>query len=347
MSRAWRLPGGGLAAITDVMPRTPFVFAIAPAVAVGAGGARWAMQGSGNVYTAVHKRFYVPDPDLGWRVQAGGPLWLGLEVLGILLAITVGALGAAWLIRRWERKRGTPVRWARAVVGVGGVLPIVVPIFAFATGFGPDAGRETLPAGATAAAPTEGIEGRLALPAGRYQVVAHVGSAITAKVSAGQETFEARFGGGLDGGWEGDPSDLARPFTAAVSVDASSVDTGVDMRTSHAKEKYLAVAKFPRIGLTIEKLVAARQDGPAQIAFRAAARLDFLGEQLPVEVTGNLRVPDRDGRVRLGVGADTPTLLVSADLAITVKGSGLRGSADSFDADRIPITVSLVMTKQP
>ena len=51
--------------------------------------------------------------------------------------------------------------------------------------------------------------------------------------------------------------------------------------------------------------------------------------------------------MRLGVGADTPTLLVSADLAITVKGSGLRGSADSFDADRIPITVSLVMTKQP
>ena len=28
-------------------------------------------------------------------------------------------------------------------------------------------------------------------------------------------------------------------------------------------------------------------------------------------------------------------------------GSGLRGSAASFDADRIPITVSLVMTKQP
>ena len=173
------------------------------------------------------------------------------------------------------------------------------------------------------------------------------GSAITATVSAGQETFEARFAGGLAGGWEGDPGDLTRPFTAAVSVDASTVDTGVDMRTSHAKEKYLAVARFPRIGLTIDKLIAARQDGPAQLAFRAAARLDFLGEQLPVEITGNLRVPDRDGRVRLGVGAETPTLLVSADLAITVKGSGLRGSAASFDSDRIPITVSLVLTKQP
>ena len=54
------------------MPRSPFLLAIAPAVAVGAGAARWALQGSGNVYTAVHKRFYVPDPDLGWRVQPGG-----------------------------------------------------------------------------------------------------------------------------------------------------------------------------------------------------------------------------------------------------------------------------------
>jgi hypothetical protein len=86
------------------MPRSPFLLAIAPAVAVGAGGVRWAMQGSGNVYTAVHKRFYVPDPDLGWRVQAGGPVWLGLEVLAILGAITVGVLGAAWLIRRWGQE---------------------------------------------------------------------------------------------------------------------------------------------------------------------------------------------------------------------------------------------------
>ncbi len=329
------------------MPRSPYLLAIGPAAALGVGAARWGLQGSGNVYTAIHKRFYVPDPDLGWRVQGGGPLWIGLEFLAILAAITVGALGVAWLIRRRERARGTPVRWARWLVGVGGVLPLAVPVFAFTTGFGPDHGREALPEGATAAAPTEGIEGRLPLPAGRYRVIAHAGSAITAKVSAGEETFEARFGGGLDGAWEGDPGNLRTPSTAAVSVDAASVDTGVDMRTTHAKEKYLAVAKFPRIAVTIDKLIAARQDGPAQIAFRAAAHLDFLGETLPIELTGNLRAPDAAGRQRLGVGAETPTLLVSADFAITVSGTGLRGSAKSFDADRIPITVSLVMTKNP
>ena len=321
--------------------------ALAPAVALVAGGVRWLMQGSGNLYTATSKRFYTPDPDLGWRVAKGGPVWLGLEVLAAIAAVTVGTLGVAWLIRRWERKRGTPVGWARAVVGVGSALTLAVPILAFASGFGPANGRESLPSGATAAAPTAGIEGTLAVPAGRYLVVPHDGTAITAKVSAGQETFDARFGRGLDGYLDGDLGDLTKPLAVAVSVDAAVVDTGVDMRSTHAREKYLAAAKFPRIALTIDKLIAARQDGPALVAFRAAASLDFLGEKLPVEVTGNLRVADAAARSRLGFAAADQVLLVSADLAITVKGSGLRGSAASFDDDRIPITVSLVLVRKP
>lgn len=328
------------------MPRTPFVIALGPALALVAGGVRWALQGSGNLYTATAKRFYVPDPDFGWRESSSRPLWLGLEVLAILAAITVGALAVGWLIRRAEKKRGTPVRAARIGFGVAGILPIALPLFAFTTGLGPSGGRETLPVGATAKAPTEGIEGKLALPAGAYAVKPHAGTSITARVTAGKETFDARFASGFEGAWTGDPSDLTRPFTATVSVDASSVDTGVAMRSSHARDEYLYVGKFPRIALTIDKLIAARQDGPAQVAFRAAASLAFMGETLPVEITGNLRAADADARTRLGVG-DAPTLLVSADLAISVKGSGLRSSASSFDTDAIPITVSLVLTKQP
>ena len=77
------------------MARSPYLLAIAPAVALAAGGVRWLLQGSGNLYTATTKRFYTPDPDLGWRVAKGGPLWLGLEVLAILAAVTVGTLGVA------------------------------------------------------------------------------------------------------------------------------------------------------------------------------------------------------------------------------------------------------------
>jgi polyisoprenoid-binding protein YceI len=324
---------------------SPFLIAIGPAIALVAGAARWGLQGSGNVYTAIHKRFYVPDPDLGWRVQPGGPLWLGLEVLAIFAAITAGVVVAGWFIRRRERVRATPLRWARITLGLAGLVTIVLPIWAFATGLGPGNGRESLPEGATAAAPTAGIEGRLALPAGSYRVIAHAGSAITAKVSAGEETFDARFGRGIEGHWDGDPGDLAHAFTATVSVDAAAVDTGVDLRTTHARDKYLAVDRFPRITLTIDRLIAARQDGAAQVAFRAAGHVELRGEALPVEITGNLRVPDGAGRARLGVGADTATLLVNADFAISVKASALRDSAKSFDADRIPISVSLVMTK--
>lgn len=329
------------------MRRSPLLLAIAPAVAFVAAGARWLIQGSGNLYTATSKRFYTPDPDLGWRVAKGGPVWLGLEVVAMLAAVALGTVAVAWLLRRWERRRGAAVGWARAVVGVGAALPLVIPVWAFASGLGPSGGRESLPAGATAAAPTEGIEGRLPAPAGRYVVVDHDGTAITARVSAGKETFDARLGRGFDGAWDGDPGDLTRPMTAAISVDASSVDTGVDMRSDHAREKYLAVGKHPRIGLTIDRLIAARQDGPALVAFRAAATLDFLGDKLPVEVTGNLRAADEAARGRLGFNAADSVLLVNADLGITVSGTALRSSVSSFDADAIPITVSLVLVRKP
>ena len=200
------------------MARSPWLIVVPPVVALAAGAARWLVQGSGNVYTATEKRFYVPDPDLGWRVAPGGPLWLGLEVLAILAAVVVGVAALLWIVRRFERKREKPIVWARGVLAAGGALPIVLPILAFASGLGPASGRETLPEGATAAAPTAGIEGALPLPAGRYQVVAHAGTAITAKVSAGKETFEARFARDITGTLDIDFADLARPIQAEVSA---------------------------------------------------------------------------------------------------------------------------------
>lgn len=327
------------------MPRTPWWIVAPPIAAVAASVARWLIQGSGNVYTATTKRFYVPDPDLEWRVATGGPLWLGLEVIAVMAGVVVGIAAALWLVRRWERKRGEPITWARTIVAVGGVALCAVPILAFASGLGPAHGREALPEGASAAAPETGIEGALPLPAGRYQVVAHVGSSITAKITAGKETFEARFARGIEGTLEGDLQDLTKPIAVAVSVATTSVDTGVDLRSEHARGDYLNADKFPRIALRIVKLVAARQDRPDQLAFRAAAELDFLGETLAVEVTGTLRAADAAARARLKLGADDHVLLVTAHLEITVKGSALR-TRDSFEADRIPITVSLVLVKQ-
>lgn len=317
---------------------TPAVAALAAAVV------RWFVQGSGNVYTATEKRFYVPDPDLGWRVAPGGPPWIGLELCAILTGFAVAVVVAGFLLGRWERKRGT-LGAARVTLWVAAALSLAVPAWAFAGGLGPDRGREALPEGATAAAPTTGIEGSLDLPAGRYEVIAHAGTAVTARVEAGEERFEARFARGITGAWTGDARDLT-PTQAEIVVDASVVDTGITLRSQHAREEYLHVDRFPRFTLRLGPLVAARQDGPRQIAFRSQATLDFMGESLPVELTGNLRATDAEARARLGLPAEAAAVLVDADLAITVSGTALRADRDSFDTDRIPIHVSLVLVRR-
>ncbi|MBZ0235697.1 MAG: YceI family protein, partial [Deltaproteobacteria bacterium] len=167
--------------------------------------------------------------------------------------------------------------------------------------------------------------------------------ALTARIEAGQERFEARFGRGIDGAWRADPRDLAKPGVAEISVDVAAIDTGIALRTQHARDEYLHAGRFPRVTLRTGELVATRQDGPRQVAFRAKGTLLFMGEEHAVEITGNLRATDAAARARLGLPADRASLLVDADFTITVSGTALRADRDSFDSDRIPVHVSLVL----
>jgi polyisoprenoid-binding protein YceI len=326
--------------------RSPIWAATAGVVALAAALARWLLQGSGNVYTATTKRFYVPDPDLGWRVADGGPVWIGLEAIALIAAVVAGVAFAGWLLGRWERRRSRRAATLRVALWIAATAPLALPAWAFSSGLGPARGVEQLPAGATAAAPTAGIEGALELPAGRYEIVPHAGTSVTARVSAGKETFEARFGKGITGNWTAAPGDLTQPTTAEIQLDPTTVDTGIALRSQHAREDYLQAATYPRITLRLGRLIAARQDGPAQIAFRAEGTIDFLGEPIVAEITGNLRAPDAAGRQRLGFAPGDAVALVDADLAVTVGGTRLRGDADSFDSDRIPIHVSLVLIRR-
>ena len=70
--------------------RSPFAPVAASAVAGLACVVRWVVQGSSNMYTALDKRFYVPDADLGWRVSADHPVWLGLDACAVVVAMTIG-----------------------------------------------------------------------------------------------------------------------------------------------------------------------------------------------------------------------------------------------------------------
>jgi polyisoprenoid-binding protein YceI len=315
--------------------RSPFAPLVLPLIALGAALARWWVQGSSNVYTALAKRFYIPDPDLGWRVSVQHPIWLGLEVCAMIAAIFVGLAIGGFVIKRRERKR--PASVLRAASWFFAVVPLAVPIAAFASGPGPVGGRDGIPSSATAA--FTGISGGLAMPAGTYAVVAHEGTAITARVSAGHEAFDARFAA-VTGELNGDLRDLTSPITATIRASAASVDTGIGERSKHAREAYLQASKYANIVLTVTQLIAARPI-PDGLEIRAAATLQLIGRTHAVELTGTLRRPDAAALGRLGLTGDV--LLVRADFIVKISVTALAPDAGDFDGDDLPIHASLVL----
>ena|SRR5688572_2308227 len=160
-------------------------------VLLAAGGliaalSRWYVQGSHNLYTALAKRFYVPDPDLGWRVSTQHPIWLGLDACAMITALALVTAGVALVTHRREHARGTQMTSLRVASWVVALACLAVPSTAFASGPGPRHGRDTLPASAAVLIET-GIDGSLDAPEGSYVVVKHAGTSITARLSAGGE----------------------------------------------------------------------------------------------------------------------------------------------------------------
>src|SRR5690606_36238206 len=76
-------------------------------VATGLAAMRWLAQGAGNVYTDLGRRFYVADPDLGWRAVEERTLFLGLDVVAGLAGLVVGLAVVLVFLNRRER-RGKP-----------------------------------------------------------------------------------------------------------------------------------------------------------------------------------------------------------------------------------------------
>lgn len=325
--------------------RSPFLAVVPPAVALVAGLIRWALQGSGNVYTATSHRAYVPDPDLGWRLVEDGPPWLGLEILGVILGVTCGVVAGAWLIRRLEKSGGAR-RVLRSLLWVVAVVPLAVPAWAFAGGFGPDGARDALPQGGSDGPTGAEITGGLDAPAGRWEVFPHTGSAITARVTAGGESFDARFARGITGHWTGDPRDLRAPMSAAIEVPTASIDTGIALRTADARDEFLQASRFPSLSFRLDRLAAAEPRDGGRLVFRAEGTVGLIGGEQIVAVTGSLRVLDDAARARLGLPAGAPAMLAEADLRIRISQSALAADAGDFDGDEIPVHVSLVLLHQ-
>lgn len=326
---------------TEKAVKSPFAPVVLPLAALIASLVRWWLQGSGNLYTALDKRLYVPDRDLGWRIADHHPIWLGLEVCAVIAAIAVGIAISGWLVRRIQSARPALAKALVVAAWLVGALTLIVPIAAFASGGGIEGARDTLPDNAGAGPVAEGISGSLDLPKGRYDVIAHSGSSITARVKAGGEAFDARFSGDIRGTFMGDPGNLRAPVSGKASVAAASVDTGVRPRSNSARDEYLQAAKYPRIEFRLDEMLAARAEAPNRVAFRAKGQLELIGNTHVVEVTGTLSKPDEAALARLGLSG--AILLVQADFAIIIKETALAPDAGDFDGDRIPIHVSLVL----
>ncbi|HWN66173.1 MAG TPA: YceI family protein [Haliangium sp.] len=323
--------------------RSPYWALIPPVLALAASVARWLLQGSNNLYTTPSKRFYLPDPDLGWRIAPETPAWLGLDAIAALAGFTAALGAVAWFVRQREQPQNqtwTPGRrglWALSIV------TLAVPIWAFTGGTRPEGAREELPAGVIGPAPG-GFEGSLdGVPAGTYEVVSDSQSSITARIKAGGEEFDARFTGNLAGTVVFDPRDLEAPVSARVRVDTASVDTGVKMRSEHAaSEDYLGAAKHPEIALELVRLTSTRQGASAsEIVFWADGALTLMGKRMEVPVQGTVKALDEAGRQR--IGSTRPAIVVTAELTLVLADSPL--SPQDFNRDRIPVRAVLIMAQ--
>lgn len=306
--------------------------ALATALALG----RWLWQGTGNVYSKLDLKLYLVDPDLGWRRTEAGYTWLGLDLIAVLVAVTIGV----FLVLRFAGSRQHRAAKALALAAkLASVLVIAVPLYALLGGAPPSGARDTLPS-SSIAAPTNGIEASLtALPPGRYLVVPHPDAAITAKLNAGGETFDARFAGGLTGYWEATPGDLGLPMSAQISVQAGSIDTGIALRDEHAKED-LKPATFPTIDFSLGDLTST-ESSERGVAFAASGALTLGGRVHVAPVVGTLRPVDETLRTKLGLEGGIFVLL-QASLELNIRET-IVGNDGTFDVDTVPIAVTLIL----
>ncbi len=322
-----------------IRPWSPKLLFGLPAIAFVAMGARWFLQGTQNIYSALRKRYYLQDPDLGWRVVLDGPIWLGLDSIVAVLCLLVCLAFGVWFVRRRERDNEMRATGLRGILWICAIASLGVPILAFVTGLPPADSRHDLPAGTTEPIPV-GIHAHLSgIPKGRYQTAAHTAASATARLEAGGEQFEARFSG-VSGEWLGDPGDLGHPMSVHVEFAAASVDTGIALRSKHAREE-LKVERYPRIRFELGKITGVGKRRLGGLVFSARGNVILMGTTQAVNVTGALRVLDADGRQRLGGLADAAAFVVNASFTIRIDQTPI-GNDGTFSKNEVPIQCTVI-----
>jgi hypothetical protein len=290
----------------------------------------WGWQPGTPIYTDLDRIFYLPDPDLEWRLVEDGRFLMGADLIGLsaLFFIIAGALSQSE-----DRSLGQRIAWACAVAAS------VPALAAFTVGRFPDDARVEPPDGRGLIIVPDEVQGGLeGLEAGAW-VSAEAGRGIVAMVPAGGETFETRFTLPQPASLTGNPSNLKQPLRMKAFASAASADTGVDGRSSSARE-YLQAEKHPTIDFELIELTGAKASGD-ELEFAATGELRLMGETHEMPITGTLKILDAAARQRLGVEAKA-AFLVRTNFPLSIEATALKAEASSFDGDTIDIQVELI-----
>jgi len=319
-------------------------------------GLRWVLQGSADgviVYSDIARSFWIPSPTLGWEETKERWVWLGLDGLGLVVGLLVGALTMHLLARRHAKAAasGAPGLGQRAWLGktlrglafagaAVSLLAPVLPVWAFVSGLPPESAKRLLPSNVAPVASAEvGAEVEvLVATAGAWTVADVPANLLVARITAGGETFDGKFTG-ASGTVELVPGELPRS-SATFQVKATSVDTGVELRNKHARD-YLEADKFPELKLVVPKLARAEGRG-ARREFSTLGRLEMMGRVIDVELTGTIAVLDAAQRKELGVAAGE-ALLVSASFQLPISKTAL--DRRDYDTDALTLNGRFVLTK--
>jgi polyisoprenoid-binding protein YceI len=305
-------------------------------------GARWLIQGGDVIYTDVARAFWVADPLQGWVETADRWVWLGLEGLGAVLGVVVGTTGM--LVAAAKFKHTTAQKVATVASRLGAVVAMAAPIlpaWAFVSGMPPAGAQRLLPLNTAPVAqgePRPESKAGFAVVSGKWQVADSKANLLAARVTAGGETFDGKFGP-ISGEVELVAERLGES-KATFSVPATSIDTGVELRNTHA-QGYLDAENHKTISLVIPKLdsVTAGANEAAR-AFSTEGELTIMGKPLKLPVTGTLVLLTAAERTELGVTSNE-AVLVSASFVLPVLKTPL--DRKNFDVDELPLTVRLVI----
>jgi len=308
--------------------------ALVPCLAALLGLVRWLWQGTSNLYTKLSLQPYLPDADLGWRRSEDSHLWLGLDVIAICLAVAFGVVVVTYFVR----KKGF-ARVSLAMEVLAGLV-ILVPLFALLGGSPPDNARETQPR-ENIRSIASGIRGSLpSLPSGRYVIIEQKDAAVAAQLVAGGEKFEARFAGGLRGFLQFDPSDLSKPLSAEIEVEAKSVKTGIDLRDTHALEE-LKPDKYPTLRFKFGQLTSAQNEGET-LLFEAAGQVFLGGRTHELPISGSIQRISPALSEKLGVSRDSPHILIKASLSLNLADTIIENDG-TFDTNEVPVLITLLL----